>query len=48
VHQQDQPHQVAGQARGDDARAEVVADLGAPPGEGLFLSDALPPAGQEM
>src|SRR3984885_530367 len=48
VHQQAQPHQVTGQAGGDDARAEVVARLGAPAGEGLLLVDAPPLAGQDV
>ncbi len=48
VHQQAQPHQVAGQARGDDDGAQVVAGLGAPAGKGLFLPDPLPLAGQQV
>jgi len=48
VHQQAQPHQVAGQPGGDDNRAQVIAGLGAPAGEGFFLPDPLPLAGQQM
>jgi hypothetical protein len=48
VHQQAQPHQVAGQPRGDDNRAQVVTGLGAPAGKVLFLPDPLPLAGQQV
>ena len=48
VHEQGQPHQVPGQPGGDDDRAQVVAGLGAPAREGLFLPDALPLAGQHV
>lgn len=46
VHEEAQAHQVAGQAGGDDGRAEFVADLAAAADEGLLVGDALPLAGQ--
>ncbi len=45
LYQEAEPHDVARQSRGDDARANVVADIAAPTDERLLLSDAHPLAG---
>jgi hypothetical protein len=47
-YQQAQPHQLAGEPRGDHRRPQVVAGLGTPAGKGFLLGDAMPLAGQQV